>query len=289
MAGRPEGRTGRCQTVAVPSDPSDLASDLALALRLADAADEVSMSHFTGEPVATEAKADGSPVTLADPAVERRVAEIVAAERPGDAVLGEEVGALPPAAPPAGDGAPRRRWIVDGIDGTVLFAQGAAEWATQIALEVDGEVVVGVSTSPAVGARWWASRGAGAWRARIGNHAPPVRLAVSEAADGPRVTVIPPRGELAGDARALADRLATAARYVDPTIHGALLVAEGAIEACLEPIGGPWDFAALALVVEEAGGRFGTLAGARDIHAGGPILYANAHAYAPLVAALTTG
>ena len=278
----------------MPSDPSAVASDLALALRLADAADEVSMSHFTGEPVATETKADGSPVTLADPAVERRVAEIVAVERPGDAFLGEEVGALAPAAgrgasgaAAAGAGPAGRRWIVDGIDGTVLFAQGAAEWATQIALEVDGEVVVGVSTSPAVGARWWASRGAGAWRARIGNDAPPVRLAVSEAAGGARVTVIPPRDELGGAARAIADRLARAADYVDPTIHGALLVAEGAVEACLQPVGGPWDFAALALVVEEAGGRFGALAGGRDIHAGGPMLYANARAYEALVAALT--
>jgi histidinol-phosphatase len=268
----------------VPSDPPDLASDLDLALRLADAADEVSMSHFTGEPVATEAKADGSPVTLADPAVERRVAELVAAERPGDVVLGEEVGTIPPA---NGTGGPTRRWIVDGIDGTVLFADGAAEWATQIALEVDGEVVVGVSTSPAVGARWWASHGAGAWRARIGGTAAPVRLAVSAATTDARVTVIPPRGALTGALRALADRLAVAADYVDPTIHGALLVAEGAIEACLQPAGGPWDFAALALVVEEAGGRFGTLARTRDIHAGGPVLYTNATSYDPLVAALT--
>ncbi|HET6952042.1 MAG TPA: inositol monophosphatase family protein, partial [Acidimicrobiales bacterium] len=138
--------------------PAGLAADLALALRLADAADVISLSHFTGGAVDHEIKPDGSPVSAADLAVERRICEIVAAERPGDGVLGEEVGASGPAG---------RRWILDGIDGTVLYVAGRRGWATEIALEVDGEIVLGVTSGPADGCRWWAARGGGAWHRRV--------------------------------------------------------------------------------------------------------------------------
>ena len=230
--------------------------DLALALRMADTADAVSMGFFTGEVVDTATKADGTPVTAADPAVERALAAVVAAERRSDGFLGEEVGPLPAAGGPNGS-EPRRRWVVDGVDGTVLFAAGAAEWATQIALEADGEVVVGVTTSPALGARWWASLGGGAWRARIGGTAPPVRLAVSTGAGGElaawRTSCVPVRPSLRGLERALADRLAEGTHDVAPTVHGALMVAEGTIEACLQPLGALWDYAAPSLIVAEAG------------------------------------
>ena len=104
---------------------------ISLSLRLADAADELTAA-FTGDPLAHEIKADGSPVSETDLAVEQRIAGIVAAERPGDGMLGEEVGESGPTA---------RRWIVDGIDGTVLFVAGVLGWSTQIALEVDGRPV----------------------------------------------------------------------------------------------------------------------------------------------------
>ena len=261
--------------------------DLALALRMADTADAVSMGFFTGEVVDTATKADGTPVTAADPAVERALAAVVAAERPSDGFLGEEVGPLPAAGGPNGS-EPRRRWVVDGVDGTVLFAAGAAEWATQIALEADGEVVVGVTTSPALGARWWASLGGGAWRARIGGTAPPVRLAVSTGAGGElaawRTSCVPVRPSLRGLERALADRLAEGTHDVAPTVHGALMVAEGTIEACLQPLGALWDYAAPSLIVAEAGGRYGGLDGGRTLAQ--PLLYSNGASHDALLALL---
>jgi histidinol-phosphatase len=273
--------------------PPAAESDLTLALLLADAADHVSMRDFTGRPMAAETKLDGSPVTETDRAVERRVAQILASERPGDGILGEEIGASGPS---------RRRWIVDGIDGTVLFVRGDRAWATEIALEVDGELVVGVSTSPAVGARWWASRGGGAWRTGpVPGVTPrgvvagaPQRLRVTGGegdrdAGGPRVTVIPPLAALEGDERDLGERLAGAGRYVEPVVHGALLVSEGAAHACLQPTGGAWDFAAIALIVEEAGGRFSDLAGRHDVHGGGPVVYSNGDVHDAVLAALRPG
>jgi histidinol-phosphatase len=91
-----------------------------------------------------------------------------------------------------------------------------------------------------------------------------------------RWTAIPPLDALAGERRRLAERLGAAAGpYSPPTEHGALFVAEGRAAACLQAGGGPWDFAALSLIVTEAGGRFSDLAGRPDIYGGGPAVFSN--------------
>ena len=138
-------------------------ADLALAQRLADVADGIAMRDFTGEPLVFTEKPDGSPVTTTDPEVEAALRAIVAEERPGDGFLGEEVGA---------SGSGGRRWIVDGIDGTIEFIAGRRGWSTEIALEEDGELVVGVCTSPALPLRTWAHRGGGAAGRSRGEPAP---------------------------------------------------------------------------------------------------------------------
>src|SRR5207237_1603385 len=140
----------------------EIEADLALALRLAGLADDVSMSMFTGAPVRYDTKVDGTPVTVADAAVEAIIRETVGVERPGDVVLGEETG---------GWWAGPRRWIVDGIDGTANFARGSTAWGTLIALEEQGTITVGVASNPARGSRWWGARGLGAW-SEVGGTAP---------------------------------------------------------------------------------------------------------------------
>jgi histidinol-phosphatase len=257
---------------------SSLDDDLALALRLADAADELTGAAFTGDPLAHELKADGSPVSATDLAVEQRIAGIVAAERPGDGMLGEEVGESGPTA---------RRWIVDGIDGTILFVAGVLGWSTQIALEVDGRLVVGVVTSGADRRRWWASAGAGAWRG--GDGIRPGRITVSGRGrlSGGRYSLIPPLDVLPGPRRRAVAALGAGVTYVPPREHGALYVADGRAEACVQLGGGPWDFAGLAVIVEEAGGRFSDLAGRHDIYGGGPALFSNWRAHRRALAALS--
>jgi histidinol-phosphatase len=256
----------------MPARCEELDPDLELALRLADAADGIGLSHFTGDALDHETKPDGSPVSDADVEIERTLRSMVADERPGDGFLGEEVGAS------LDQG--QRRWIVDGIDGTVLFVAGLKGWGTEIALEVDGLVILGVSTCPSFGRRWWARRGTGAWRSvstgRLSD--PSERIAVS--ANGPldaaRSTAIPPVTALVGEERRLTERLtASSAEYVPPREHGALMVADGRAEVCLQAGGGPWDFAALAVIVEEAGGRFSNLVGEWAIDDGGPVVYSN--------------
>jgi len=242
-----------------------LEADLALAQRLADVADGIAMRDFTGEPLVFTEKPDGSPVTTTDPEVEAALRAIVAAERPEDGFLGEEVGAT---------GSSRRRWIVDGIDGTVEFVAGRRGWSTEIALEVDGQLVVAVCTSPALPLRTWARRGGGAAGR---SHGASTSLLVSATAsvEDARISTIAPVDVLEGDALLLAERLLDGASYVEPVRHCAVMVAEGVVDLGLQLGGGPWDYAALALIVEEAGGRFSDLDGRVRIDGGGPRLFSN--------------
>ena len=240
-------------------------TDLVLAQRMADVADAIAMRDFTGEPLVFTEKPDGSPVTTTDPEVEAALRAIVAEERPGDGFLGEEVGAT---------GSGRRRWIVDGIDGTIEFVAGRRGWSTEIALEEDGRVVVGVCTSPALPLRTWASRDGGA-AGRARGEPTPRRVSGTASLEGARVSTIAPVDILEGEALALAERLLAGCTYVEPVRHAAVLVAEGAVDLGLQLGGGPWDYAALAVIVEEAGGRFTDLAGRVRIDGGGPRLFSN--------------
>jgi histidinol-phosphatase len=253
-----------------------LPDDLALAHDLADVADEITGAAFTGRALAFERKADGSPVTPVDVAVERAVQRVLAERRPDDAVLGEEIGAV---------GAASRTWILDGVDGTVNFVAGRPGWATEIALVVDGRPVLGVSTSPALGRRWWGGPRLGAWVGDLPRDpdAPARALQVSRDAAGfasmPSVARF--RGEpeepLLGPMMALGDE-------VDSPMHGAVLVAAGEVPACLHGRGGPWDFAAFAAIVDGAGGRWSDLQGRGRIEHGGPLLYSNGTVHDDLLA-----
>jgi histidinol-phosphatase len=217
-----------------------MSADLELALQLADAADAISLARFrTGIPF--ETKPDLTPVTEADRAVETRLRELLAEARPRDACLGEEHGVT-------GEG--ERRWIVDPIDGTRNYARGVPVWATLVALEEDGTVRLGVASAPALGRRWWAERGEGAF-------ADGDRIGVSSV--GRVEDAVLSFGHRAGVPE-LARRAWHARGFGDFWAH--MLVAEGAVDGAIDAIGvDEWDLAAVQVIVEEAGGRFSDLAG----------------------------
>ncbi|MST34909.1 histidinol phosphatase, partial [Acidimicrobiaceae bacterium USS-CC1] len=129
---------------------ADLTADLELAHELADAADAITVPASGRSDLVVDTKPDRTWVTEADRGVERAVRERLARARPGDAVLGEEDGLQ-------GEGP--RRWIVDPIDGTANFVRRVPVWATLLALEVEGRLVVGMVSAPLLGRRWWAARG----------------------------------------------------------------------------------------------------------------------------------
>ncbi len=211
------------------------ADDLAFALELAELADSLSLPRFRAADLRVETKPDLTPVTDADRAVERALRERIAAERPGETVLGEE----------EGDDGGDIRWIVDPIDGTRNFTRGLPVWASLIALERDGAVVCGVVSAPALGHRWWAARGEGAWR------------------DGERmhVSLVGGLGDAAVSCTDAADLAAFELRVWHARGLGDfwqhMLVAEGALDAAVDARLAIWDYAAVAIVVEEAGGRTG--------------------------------
>ncbi|HUG50695.1 MAG TPA: inositol monophosphatase family protein, partial [Terrimesophilobacter sp.] len=133
---------------------TDLQPDLQFARRLADEADALSMARFRATDLVVTTKPDLSPVSDADKAVEQAIRSAIGRDRPGDSVLGEEFGTI---------GQSRRQWIIDPIDGTKNYVRGVPVWATLIALAIDGVPQVGVVSAPALGKRWWAAKGSGAW------------------------------------------------------------------------------------------------------------------------------
>lgn len=230
-------------------------AELAAVLGWLDATDPVAMTHFrSGAP--PEIKADGTPVTVADRTIEEMIRRAIESGFPGDAILGEEQGAIGEAA---------RRWIIDPIDGTKNYARGVPVFATLVALEVDGVPAVGAASAPALGTRWWAVRGGGAFRNGE-------RIRVSSVDDLAEAHVC--SGDVvryAGDRLepwlALCRRAARSRGFGD--FWGHLLVAEGALEVMVEFPGlSPWDLAAPKIIVEEAGGRLTSLAGEDRIDAG---------------------
>jgi histidinol-phosphatase len=236
-----------------------LDADLDLALRLADAAREISLPRFRGS-FQKRLKADGSIVTEVDEAVEDELRELLARERPADAILGEERGA---------SGSGERRWIIDAIDGTLSFAAGKTGWGTLIALEIAGNVVVSVCDDPPIDRRYWATKGGGSFRADAAGK--PVRLKVTGTRDLARARsfVPPPEWVRGPEAQAMAVALAAATRPTATQDHPALQVAFGGYDVAVVLMAGPWDLAAPLLVVEEAGGRFTDLNGAATLTAGG--------------------
>jgi histidinol-phosphatase len=242
--------------------PSAYRQDLELALELADAVDELTLARFGAADLAVTAKLDQTPVSDADRAAEALVRARLGARRPDDAVLGEEFG--------AGGQAGGRRWVIDPIDGTKNYVRGVPVWASLIAL-LDGEqAVVGVASAPALGRRWWASVGDGAWLRVFGGT--PRRLSVSKVADLAAASISysslrgwGEQGRLGGFLDLTREVWRTRA-YGDFWPY--MMVAEGSVDLCAEPELSLWDMAALAPIVTEAGGRFTGLEGVDGVHGG---------------------
>ena len=241
-----------------------MSPDLELAHRLADAADEISMPWFRSD-LPVEVKADRTPVTEADRSIEAEIRTTLSRERPGDAILGEEEGASP-----GGE----RRWVIDPIDGTRNYSRGIPVWATLIALESRGVVRLGVVSAPALGRRWWAERGAGAFADDARIHVSSVSRIEDAVLSFSLEDGVPPLAARAWHPRAFGDFWA----------H--MLVAEGAVDGSIDAIGvSEWDLAAIQVIVEEAGGRFSDAAGEPRI-ASGTAVCSNGLLHDELLAAL---
>lgn len=225
-----------------------LADDLAVALVLASEADLVAIDRYRAQDLDVQLKPDRSQVTDADTRVERIIREHLAEARPEDSILGEEFGT---------QGTSNRQWILDPIDGTSNFVRGVPIWGALISLVIDGVPEVGVVSAPALGRRWWAATGHGAWMQHDG--AEPRRLHVSGISDLAEATLSYNSLKHWDDYGRL-DQLVALSREVGRTrafgdLWSYMLLAEGAIDIAGEFDVKPWDIAALVPIVREAGGR----------------------------------
>ncbi|MBG6240043.1 histidinol-phosphatase [Mycetocola sp. CAN_C7] len=247
--------------------PFSIADDLALALRLADAADAISVDRFRSTTLQISTKPDATHVTDADLAVEKVLREILAVERPDDGILGEEFGTA---------GSTERQWILDPIDGTANFLRGVPNWATLISLAIDGRPAVGVAAAPAFRKRWWAADGTGAWLAE--DEQEPRRLQVSGVE---KITdaSLSFQSIAQWDEAGYLDRLIDLSRsvwrdraYGDMWSYG--MLAEGLIDIVAEFGVKEYDIAPFVVIVREAGGRFSAVDG-QDTIAGRSALATN--------------
>ena len=231
-----------------------LADDLSLALALAGDADLISLDRFTALDLEVTTKPDRTPVTDADKAVERSIRAGIAGARPGDSILGEEYGE-------AGDSS--RQWIIDPIDGTSNFLRGVPIWGTLISLVIDGVPQVGVVSSPALGKRWWAATGHGAFAQKHGGE--PQQIAVSKVTSLDAASIS--YNSLSGwdgagrlDAAVALTRATWRSRAIGD-MWAYMLLAEGALDVVGEFDLQPYDMAALIPIVREAGGQFTSVTG----------------------------
>lgn len=232
-----------------------LSDDLAFARSIIDRVDSLTLERFTAGDLAVETKADDTPVTDADREAERVIRAMLGRSRSRDAVYGEEEGGVTVRA--------ARRWIIDPIDGTKNYMRGVPVWATLLALEEEGEIVLGIVSAPSLGRRWWGAKGLGAFTGRswVGAR----RIRVSEVADLADASISysslsgwAARGQLRAFMRLTQQAWRTRA-YGD--FWSYMLVAEGAVDVAAEPELQLYDMAALVPIVEEAGGSFTSLHG----------------------------
>jgi len=259
--------------VTLPS--RDWADELALANELADRAAEIAVEVF-GREFEVRAKADLTPVTEADTGIEAMIRDAIADRFPGDAILGEEGGL---------EGSGDRMWIVDPIDGTKNFAARIPLWATLIAFAADGESKVGLASAPLIGERYAAVRGRGATM-----NGRPIHVSTTTRIPDALVAIAGVRPWLERPDRdtflALAAEADRFRGFGD--FWGHMLVARGAADAMLEAELRTWDYAALEVIVAEAGGVMTQVDGS-PLADGGSVLTANPALHETIAARFAAG
>jgi fructose-1,6-bisphosphatase/inositol monophosphatase family enzyme len=208
-----------------------------------------------------ETKADASPVTTADRANERLMSKLLEEAFPEDGILGEEG-----ASRPSRSG---RRWIIDPIDGTRDFVRGIPTWSVLLALEAEGEVVVGACNLAPLGELYSAAVGTGTFR-----NGSPVRVAPAKTPEKALLCLTSftnvARQEFAPRLIPWMSRF-WAVRSMGGCMD-AMAVVAGRADAWLELEAKAWDLAPLKILAEEAGARFFNLDGGSSIYGGNCVI-----------------
>ncbi len=236
---------------------------------LADEASVLAMEFFgVGIPVAE--KADQSPVTEADLAVEKLIRQRIAERFPNDAIVGEEFGS---------SGVASRTWIVDPIDGTSYFANSNPNWRIHLALQIDERLELAVVAAPALRLRWWAQRGEGAFEAAWpdeGSVRKSLRVSATQDLDGSLIACTPD---------ATRNRLPECCGVAPWTPLPLVQLVRSEIDGFVAEGFHLWDHAPWILLVQEAGGKFTDREGSMSGDRGGGV-YSNGWLHDELVRSL---
>jgi histidinol-phosphatase len=248
---------------------STLQDRLDFAVKIAQEAGDITLQHF-GQLEANdrEAKADGTPVTIADRASETHLRRRIEEHYPDDAIKGEEFEDK--------DGSSGYEWVIDPIDGTISFVQGVPLYGTMLACLHNGSPELGVIRMPALHEVVYAAEGLGCWHARDGQRATQARVSTVDRVDQSLFNTT-------SLSYFMTDRLRSLYEYLDRVskhsrgwsdAYAWVLLATGRVDAVLEPELKLWDFAAALPIVREAGGIWSNLEG-RDSLESTQILAAN--------------
>lgn len=249
-----------------PVDPELLKT----AITIIAQAGEFTLRHFGDARLTVDAKADGTPVTVADRGAERLVREALADQFPDDGILGEEEAETM--------GTSGRRWIVDPIDGTKAFTHGVPLYSNLLALEDDEGIAIGVINLPALGETVAAGRGLGCFRNGV-----PCSVNDRTSLDG---AYLMSSGYSAWDDDTLLRvKRANLGLRTWGDGYGYALVATGRVEAMFDPVAELYDLAPMPVILAEAGGRFTALDGG-DGPGSGSGLASNGHVHDALLALL---
>lgn len=232
----------------------DYNDDLRLAHVLADSVERITMARFRASDLRVDAKPDLTPVTDADTDAEELIRSQLKRARSRDAVLGEEGGET---------GGGSRKWIIDPIDGTKNYVRGVPVWATLIAMYDNNQPAIGLVAAPALGRRWWAAAGTGAWTGRSLSSATRLQVSSVGALDDASLSYSSLEGWSAADRfdqfLTLTRRCWRTRAYGD--FWSYMLLADGGVDIACEPELEVYDMAALVPIVTEAGGSFTSLDG----------------------------
>ena len=224
------------------------AATIAFANRLADISGAVIRPYFRQRIDVAHKQGDHAfdPVTEADRGAERAIREMIARERPDDAVLGEEYGET--------QGSSGARWVLDPVDGTRAFISGRHEWGSLIALEQGGQAVLGILDQPVLGERFIGVNGA-AHLVQAGQSTRLQTRACGELKAAILCATDPSAYFEAAEQKAFA-RVASQVRMTryggDCYLFAALAL--GFVDLIIEAGLNAWDAAALIPIVEGAGG-----------------------------------
>lgn len=241
----------------------DLRQRLEFAVDAAKASSRVTLKYFGQRSTLDErAKADGSPVTIADRESEADLRHRIGVVYPDDSILGEEFDRKV--------GSSEYEWVIDPIDGTISFVQGVPLYGTMLACLRDGHPELGVIVMPALHETVYAADGLGCWRQQATSEPVPARVSQVDRLENALVNTTSMSYFRTAEHRALYERLDAEAKYSRgwSDCYGWVLLATGRVDAVIEPVLSLWDFAAAIPIVREAGGEWSDFGGRKALESG---------------------